>query len=151
MNYKDRLQELREYYNFSQREIAEKIQLTKSAYNQYEQQYRIIPVLKLNDIANVFNVSINYLLNISNDKTHEKSYKNLDIIKSGIRLKEFRKSINYTQKKLSDKLNIATSLISDYEKGTRFISTHALYTICKKHNISADYLLGKTDSPKYLK
>ena len=36
------------------------------------------------------------------------------------------------------------------EKGKYLISIPFLYTICKKYNISADYLLGKIDNPKYL-
>ena len=43
------------------------------------------------------------------------------------------------------------SMSDPYEKGKTLILTSFLYTICKKYNISADYLLGKIDEPKYLK
>ena len=43
-----------------------------------------------------------------------------------------------------------SSTISKIENGHNIIATPFLYQICKKYNISADYLLGKIDSPKYL-
>ena len=61
------------------------------------------------------------------------------------------KENNLTQDKLAQKLNIARTIISKYEKGEFLIATHTLYTICKKYHISADYLLGRIDNPKYLK
>ena len=47
-------------------------------------------------------------------------------------------------------LNTVHPVISNYESGKFLIATPFLYTICKKYNISADYLLGKIDNPKYL-
>ena len=55
-----------------------------------------------------------------------------------------------TQSKLAEILNTNQSVIANYERGRTPVATPFLYTICKKYNISADYLLGKTDSPKYL-
>ena len=89
------------------------------------------------------------------DFTEEKKYNSinnkLDKIKSGIRLKELRKELKLTQLKLATILNTTQSVIADYEKGRYLIATPFLYTICQKYHISADYLLGKIDSPKYLK
>ena len=78
---------------------------------------------------------------------------NLEInkLESGKRLKEFRKEKNITQTKLASVLNTVHPVITNYEKGKFLISTAFLYTISKKYNISADYLLGKTNNPKYLK
>ena len=67
------------------------------------------------------------------------------------RLKELRKEYNLTQNQLAKVINVATSTISDYERGINVIATPFLYQICKKYHISADYLLGKVNDPKYLK
>ena len=67
------------------------------------------------------------------------------------RLKEFRKENKLSQVKLSFLLNVAKGTIGNYETARSLIATPFLYTICKKYHISADYLLGKVDSPKYLK
>ena len=69
----------------------------------------------------------------------------------GKRLKEFRKENKLTQSKLATILNTAQPVITNYENGKHLIATPFLYTICKKYHISADYLLGKIDNPKYLK
>ena len=47
---------------------------------------------------------------------------------------------------------IFNKIIEEYKKNNCefLIATPFLYTICKKYNISADYLLGKIDNPKYL-
>lgn len=58
---------------------------------------------------------------------------------------------NLSQIKLANILNTTHSMISDYENTKKLIATPFLYTICKKYNISADYLLGKIDTLKYLK
>ena len=48
-------------------------------------------------------------------------------------------------------LHYSHFVISEYENKNRLISTSYFYSICKKYHISADYLLGKIDNPKYLK
>ena len=74
---------------------------------------------------------------------------NIDIHKIGQNLKEFCKENKLTQEKLTEFLNIGKGTIADYERGRYLIATPFLYQICKKYNISADYLLGKIDNPKY--
>jgi len=151
LKYKEKLQELRENNNLSQSEIAKLLNITKSAYNQFEQQYTIIPLNRLNDVANIFDVSIDFIFNFTNKKRYKNLNSNINKKYLSERLKELRKDNKLTQTKLANILNIATSVISDYENEKLLISTHALYTISKKYNISADYLLGKIDEPKYLK
>ena len=70
---------------------------------------------------------------------------------AGERLKLWRKENKITQIKLATELNTTFSVISGYEIGRRLIATPFLYQICKKYNISADYLLGKIDYPIQLK
>lgn len=79
------------------------------------------------------------------------SLEEIDSKKVGKRLKEFRKENKITQVKLSELLHTNQSVIANYERGRTVIATPFLYTICKKYHISADYLLGKIEEPKYLK
>ncbi len=69
---------------------------------------------------------------------------------SSKRFKEFRKEHKLTQGKLGKDLNASPAIITYHENKRTTIATPFLYDICKKYNISADYLLGKTDTPKYL-
>ena len=150
MNYKERLKELREYNNMSQYDIAKLLNIKRSSYNQFEQQYDIIPIKRLNEVSNIFDCSIDYILGLTNIKKYINSNKEINEELSQERLKTFRKERKITQVKLASILNTVQPVIANYEKGKYLISIPFLYTICKKYNISADYLLGKIDSPKYL-
>lgn len=148
--YGQKIKELREKENVSQRQLAEALNLTRSSINQFEQQYDIIPIKRLNQIANYFNVSIDYLLGFTNIKQYKNSKENINIDISSIRLKEFRKNNKLTQIRLAQKLNISRSIIVFHENKRTIIGTPFLYELCKKYNLSADYLLGKIDEPQEL-
>ena len=150
MNYGQKIRELREEKDLRLYDIAKVIDIEPDAYGLYEREYTTIPLKHLNTICVYFNVSLDYIFNFTNVKQYNniKAF-SLDI--AGTRLREFRKENKLTQNKLAEILNINRSLLSKYESGKNLISTSFLYDICKKYNISADYLLGKIDNPKYLK
>ncbi len=151
MLYKERLNELREEKNLKQKELAKVIDTDRSVYGRYEKEYQIIPIKHLNTLCNYFNVSLDYIFNFTNDKNYKGAKEEIDKNNMGNKLKDMRKENSLTQEKLADLLKTSQSTIADYERGKNYIPTPFLYTICKKYNISADYLLGKTDNPKYLK
>ena len=140
--YADKLKYLREENNLTQEDVANIINISRGSYSLYELEYIIIPLKHLITLANYYDVSIDYIFNLSNIKGNNFN-KNIDLITIGKRLKEFRKNNKLTQDKLAFKLNVARSIISKYEKGEFLISTHSLYTICSKFNTSADYLLNR--------
>ncbi len=150
MNYGQKIRELREERDLKLYNIAKVIDIDSDAYGLYEREYTTIPLKHLNTICDFFNVSLDYIFNFTNLRQYN-NMKNLSISLSGTRLREFRKENRLTQDKLANILNINRSLLSKYESGKNLISTPFLYDICKKYNISADYLLGKIDNPKYLK
>ena len=67
------------------------------------------------------------------------------------RLKEIRIEYQKTQKQIADVLNISQQHYSLYETGKRILNAEQIRTICRYYNISADYLLGLTDSFNRLK
>ncbi len=150
MNYGEKLKDLRKYNGLSQAYIADKLGIKRSSYNQFEHQYDIVPIKRLNDLANIFECSIDYILGLNDLKfyTRVKDKINMNISKE--RLKNFRKEQKLTQVQLANFLKTSQSVVTGFENGRNFISTSFLYDICKKYNISADYLLGKIDEPKYL-
>ena len=150
MYYVTKLKRLRELKKASQKDIAAYLEISNKTYSHYENQENIIPIKHLVKLSEYFNVSIDYLLDFTPNKQYKNNIK-VDNLKSGLRLKEFRKENNLTQKELANLLNTTFSSIAWNEKGRNLIATPFLYTICKKYHISADYLLGKIDSPKYLK
>lgn len=63
----------------------------------------------------------------------------------GERLKRIRKENNYTQDMLASKLDLESAAISKYETNRVPIPQEYIIKICNLFNISADYLLGRTD------
>ena len=150
MNYKERLKELREYNNMSQNDVAKLLGIKRSSYNQFEQQYDIIPIKRLNELAKIFDCSIDYILGLSKNKKYHNSKDEIDKEISKKRLKDFRQNYNLTQAKLAKILETTQSVVAGFEKGRNIIATPFLYQICNQYNLSADYLLGKIDKPQEL-
>lgn len=57
-------------------------------------------------------------------------------------LRNLRKSNNYTQEKLAEKLGVSVNLIAMYENGNRFPSIKMLMIISNFFNVSIDELIG---------
>ena len=145
----NRIKQHRAYLNKSQNEVADMLKISRSSYAMWETNNELFPIKRLIDFCELFSVSVDYIFNLCEENNYQlQSY---DKNKSMMRLKEFRKENKLTQEKLASILNTNKSVICGYEKGRYIIATPFLYQICKKYNISADYLLGKIDSPKYLK
>ena len=151
MMYGKRLKNLRERNGITQEQLGKKIDVTKQAYHHFETEYTIIPIKHLNALCNFFNVSLDYIFEFTNDTKYDNIKTEIDLEKMKNRLKEFRKENGITQEKLADLLNVVKGTIGNYETARSVIATPFLYTISKKYNISADYLLGKTEEPKHLK
>ena len=145
MIYSNRLKELREEKNISQQDIAKYLKIDNSLYAKYEKEYYVMPIKHLNTLCNYFNVSFDYLFGLTNKLNYKENINEIDCLKSGNRIKEFRKENKITQERLASELNMARSALANYERGRTVIATPFLYTICKKYQISADYLLGKID------
>lgn len=149
--YNERIKKLRESYNLNLQDLSIYLNLEKDTYGKYEREYTIIPIKHLNTICNYFNVSFDYIFSFTNILNYNNSNKDIDLKIVSARLKELRKENKLTQERLSEILNVVKGTIGNYESARALIATPFLYTICKKYNISADYLLGKIDIPKYLK
>lgn len=63
------------------------------------------------------------MVDLSNEKYIKFEKTEIDRVKLGKKIKEVRKSINYTQEKLASKLNTTHSAISAYESGKSTVST----------------------------
>lgn len=67
-----------------------------------------------------------------------------------MRLKELRQSKGITQLKLAIDLNMNQNTISRYETGEREAGYRELVLIADYFNVSIDYLLERSDNPKFL-
>ncbi len=147
MFYGNKLKFLREEKEISQYEVSSLLHLNKRVYGQYEREYVVIPLKHLITLCNYFDVSLDYIFDFTNIRQYKDINKDLNLTNVGNNLKTFRKNKKLTQVKISEILNIDQPTWSIYEKGKKLIGLPFLYTICKKYKISADYLLGRTNSP----
>lgn len=148
--YRNKLKKLREINNLLQKDLAKIVGIHEGRYNQYETEIDVIPLKHLIVLCNYFNVSLDYIFDFTDLKQYKNSINEINKKAVGERLKEIRRENKLTQVKLASILNTVHPVIVNYEKGKYLISTAFLYEICRNYKISADYILGKIDNPKYL-
>lgn len=61
-----RLKEIREYRGLSQLKIADVLNIRQNTYSQYETEKRQIPIESLIKLSEFYNVSVDYLLGLTN-------------------------------------------------------------------------------------
>ena len=66
----------------------------------------------------------------------------------GDRLKQLRKARGLTQLAVQMKTGIEQALLSKFENGERVPPTETLVKLADFYEVSADYLLCRTDNPK---
>lgn len=145
MNFQ-RLVETREDFNLKQKDIANILNITQQSYSLWENGTKIIPLKHLNSLCNYYNINMDYMLGLSNTRHYDVINTDIDKSLIGKRLREFRIENNITQMELAKLLNTTHSTISAYESGKTTILTAFAYEICKKYNISMDYLCGRTNA-----
>ncbi len=150
MNYQ-RLSELRKYNDWSQSVVADKVGVSRSVYAAYELGIRIIPLKHLYVLAKIYNVPIDYLVNLTDHDEEVDIYNISELNKEeiGNKIKEIRQEFHLTLRNLASVLNTTSSTISAYETGKTLILTAFAVQICQKYHISLDWLCGRTEH-KYL-
>ena len=136
---------IRDAHDLTQNDIANIIGVTRTVISKWESGKVIIPLSHLNDYANYFNVSLDYLVGITRKMRYDDCVNNLNKKLIGKRIKEFRKKNNLSIRKLAKELNTTPSTISAYENGKVLILTIFAYQIALKYSISMDWLIGRAD------
>ena len=139
----EKIKELRENKELTQRDLAKILNISKSTYNRWETGDVFIPLKHLNNLCNFYDVSMDYIINLTNKKNYENINSNLSKKTLGSRLLTFRKEIGLSQNKLAKILNTSHSTISAYENGKTYLLTVFAYQIVTKYNISLDWLCGR--------
>lgn len=139
------LKKLRIYLDLTQKEMAEKIGVSRSSYGMWEQGREFIPLNTLIVISDTFDISIDYILDLTDTRQYKNSRRGLNKEVLARRIKFIRKINNTTQESLANSLNISLSSISKYENGINLPLTSYLIGFSKYYNISIDYLIGKID------
>lgn len=62
------------------------------------------------------------------------------------RMRDLREDSDYTQEYVASVLGTSQTMYARYERGANELPIHHLITLCKLYNVSADYLLGLSNS-----
>ena len=142
----ERLKSLRKERNLNQKELASMINMSQTGYSQYERGTRKISLETLTTLANFYNTSVDYLLNLTDIKDkYTKSKINNNSLN---RLKEIREDRDLLQIDIAKILNMSRKGYSHYEANYTEIPINKLIVLAKYYNVSTDYLLYLTDDRK---
>ena len=141
----ERLEYLREEKDLLKKDVAKILGVVDSVYTEWENEKLAIPTRRLYQLANYYEVNIDYIVGLTDKRIKIKSKNDIDIKIVSTRLREVRKSLNLTMRELASKLNTTSSAISNYENEKYLILSTFLIELCKISNYSIDYILGRTD------
>lgn len=141
----EKIRELRENNELTQRDIAKILNVSKSTYNRWETGEAFIPLHHLNKLCIYYNVNMDYIIGLSSCKNGNYYNLQLDKVIIGKRLSIFRKDAKLSQSSLAKILNTSHSTISAYEHGKTLLLTVFAYQIATQFNISLDWLCGRNE------
>ena len=138
-----KIKEIRDYEANTQRETAEVLKVNRSTYGGWECGKDIIPLKRLNDVANMYKLSLDYLAGLS--EVPIKREKELQIsdetIAKNIRL--IRLSHNLSQKDFAKTIQTSQSSIHNYESGKTLITIMTAIELSKKYQIPLEEFIQK--------
>lgn len=147
MNY-EIIKELRDYYDKTQQEMADILNVGRSTYAGWENGIDSIPLLKLNELCNYYEISLDYICGLTNNKKINKNKTVIDMVNIGIKLKEIRTLNKDTQDTTAKAISIDQSNYSRYEQGQTMITVYQLIEFAKHYNVSIDYICNKSKNPE---
>ena len=139
----ERLYFLIESNDLTQSEMGKLVNTTKVSICNWEKGKEIIPLNKLNFYSNYFNVSMDYILKLTDEKVSINKIDTLNKKLIGNNIKKIRIQNKLSQRDLANILNTSCSNICYYETGKNLILTAFAYELCKYFNVSMDWLCGK--------
>jgi len=146
---KCRLKEIREEKELTKRKLATILNVSDSIYARWENSQDTIPTRRIYQLANYYQLNIDYLLGLTDEKITMVSSNKMDISLIATRIVEVRKDFNETLRTFVKRFNTSSSTWSAYETWKTLILGTFLIEVCRIGNYSADWLLGRCDT-KYL-
>lgn len=144
----NRLDVLKDERDLKSRDVAKYLNVNESTYSEWEHNKIPIPTRRIVELADFYNVNIDYMLKLTDTRKVIKGKTKLDLELIGNRLKEIRQELDLSLRGLGDKLNCSFSSLGSYERGENIINCEILMSLSKFGNYSIDYILGRTNNKK---
>lgn len=143
-----RIKQLRTDRSLTQKDLSQSLNLTPKMISFYENGERIPPADILIKLADIFEVSTDYLLGLTNSTGSSFTRKSDENISTD-RLLHLMEEYDLTEESLSKMTRIAQPLIHSYLSGEEMPGAYDLCKIIEILDTSADYLFGKADIPHH--
>lgn len=148
MNFGERLKELRIENGLTQLQLAEILDISKSNISKYEAG-SIEPNLDIiTKSAVYFNTSVDYLLGLSNSRTHKSDHEwQLPFVQNrlGAILFKYREREQISTDEFAQKMGISKSLETELEQGVYIPTMSLIKKIANITGYNIDYLIGAID------
>ncbi len=134
---------LRKNIGLTQKEIADRLGISRQAYANYETGNREPDIEVLKALSDLYDVSIDFLVKDEKNRFAISASHEPTVYKTTFpyNLKTQRKKAKITQSDLGKIINVSESTISNYENGYREPDLATLLSIAKALNTSVDRLL----------
>ncbi len=142
--YENRLKILKNEKNLKSMELAKKFNIAPSTYSEWEHNKIPIPTIRLIEIANYFEINIDYLLKLTNQRIKIKTTNQPNLKEIGKRIKQIRNDLNLSLRAMGEKLNSSYTALGSYERGEKLIQSETLLAIAQINNNSIDYILNRS-------
>lgn len=139
---RNKLGRLRERANVDAKYVYESINVTNDVYSKWENNKRKVPLKYIIDICNLFEIKLDYLLNLSDNIEISKIKYSKDKKQIGNKLKEIRTSLSMSLRQESKLTDISFNALSRYERGVRLISSDALTKIAIKTGYDVNLIMS---------
>lgn len=138
-----RIRNIREDNDVIQKDIANILGVKRSTYSMWETGDITMPLTYINKFANHFHLSIDYLLNLTDNKLQKEIFEKIDYVVIGQNIKRLRKRKALTQVEMAKILNTNQASYSYYEKGITKIPLEKLLIIAKTFDLKVSSLIKK--------
>ena len=136
---------LKDERDLKSKDLASIIGVCASTYSEWEHSKIPIPTRRLIELANYYEINIDYLSRLTDNRCSIKSNIGLDLKKIGIRIKEIRNDLGLSLRELGSVLNCSFSSIASYERGEKLINSEILISLAKFSKCSIDYILLRSN------
>ena len=136
-----RLSDLRNEAGMTQSKLAEELGVTQQAVNTYENSDKDIMTSTILRIADYFDVSVDYLMGVSESKDILEPRSNDECYK---RIGDIRRLKRLSQKQMAELLGVSQQQVGRFESGKYDLSGKRFLQIAEVCDVSLDYLAGRT-------
>lgn len=141
--YFNNLKKLRNEKEFTQEEVAFKLNCKRSTYNNWESGVVMIPLDVADKLSLIYNVSLSCILGIENKIAYKSDIKAMDYNVLLNNLNRVKKERGQTFGKIANSLNCNQATCCRYFNGNIIIPIDRLIMLSELYNVDLDCLCGK--------